>query len=556
MAAQTITECDLAVFGSGAGGLSVAVAAAAQGMRVVLFEKDSLIGGGTALAHGGLWAACNHVADAEGVSDSLDAGLEYMRFVAGHTADEKLMRAYLGSAPAALKFFDDCGVKLRIIPNFPDHYYPVAPGSTEYGRSLEPFPFSVRELGSWGEKIRDSHIDPHRASVSEFVAWGGMVNRKNRNAVLIEERERNGVRTCGAALVARLMKVLLEQGVEPQLETAISGLIVQDKKVVGARTNRGQEIHAHRGVVLATGGWEGDAQLAGWFEGLPEWRSPFPRAISGDGYRLGVEVGAATALVRDNLAVMVGVPVPPRLGSGEPEFRLVQIFECMAPHTMIVNAAGQRFSDESYFQDTVAALRQYDVWQRRHKNLPCFLIFDSQFTENFSFCGGEVGAALPSWVTQAQTLEALAGELGIDPAGAQAGVSRFNEFARGGKDLDFHRGEKKWTQAKRDKIMAGGPNPSLGPLDKAPFYGVRLFPAAFVPSGGLRTDVNGQVVDPNGEIIPGLFAIGNTAAHLEYGVGYQAGYSLTAAMTFGYRCAEMLAGCGEPARAAQIQSRN
>ena len=95
MADQAIIECDLAVFGSGAGGLSIAVAAAAKGMRVVLCEKDSLIGGGSGLAHGGLWAACNHVAAAEGVSDSLEAGLEYMRFVAGHTADEELMHAYL-----------------------------------------------------------------------------------------------------------------------------------------------------------------------------------------------------------------------------------------------------------------------------------------------------------------------------------------------------------------------------------------------------------------------------------------------------------------------------
>ena len=79
-------------------------------------------------------------------------------------------------------------MRLRIIPNFPDHYYPVAAGSTEYGRSLEPFPFSIRELGSWGE-VSDLHIDPHRASVSEFVAWGGMVNRKNCDAALIEERD-------------------------------------------------------------------------------------------------------------------------------------------------------------------------------------------------------------------------------------------------------------------------------------------------------------------------------------------------------------------------------
>jgi 3-oxosteroid 1-dehydrogenase len=540
MGDTSILECDLAVFGTGAGGLATAVAAADRGLSVVICEKDSLIGGGSALAHGGLWAACNHIAVGEGVPDTLDAGFEYMSFVAGHAADQELMSAYLDSAPAALKFFDSCGVKLRIIPNFPDHYFPVAPGSTEYGRSLEPFPFSLTELGSWGPKIRDSQIDPHRASVSEFVSWGGLVNRKNRDVALVAEREKTGVRTCGSALVGRLLKALLQRGVEPKLETAVVELLVGGRRVTGALTNRGHEIRAKHGIVLATGGWEGDARLTSQFEGLPGWHSPFPSAISGDGYRLGVGVGAATGLVRDNLAVMVGMPVPPRSGNGEPEFRLVQIFECQAPHTIIVNAEGQRFSDESYFQDTIAALRQYDVWKRHHKNLPCFMIFDSTFVENFGFCGGEVDEIPPKWVERAETLASLARKLGIDEKGIGSGVERFNTFARSGVDSDFHRGEKKWNQAKRDKIGAGGPNPSLGPLEKAPFYGVRLYPAAFVPSGGLRTNSIGQVVRASGEPVPGLFAIGNTAAHLEYGIGYQAGYSLTAAMTFGYRCVENL----------------
>lgn len=324
------------------------------------------------------------------------------------------------------------------------------------------------------------------------------------------------------------------------LETSVKELLVADGRVSGARTSSGREIRARRGVVLATGGWEGDPELARSFEGLPEWHSPFPSAVSGDGYRLATGVGAATALTRDNLAVMVGAPVPPRQGEGEPEFRLVQIFECQCPHTIIVNAQGKRFSDESYFQDTAAAIRQYDVWRREPRNLPCWLIFDSQYVENFSFCGAEIGANPPPWVERAGTLRELARKFAISEEGLIATVERFNGFAREGVDRDFHRGEKKWTQAKREMIRGGGPNRALGTLEKPPFYGVRLYPAAFVPSGGVRTNASGQVLDSQARPIPGLFAIGNIAAHLEYGVGYQAGYSLTAAMTFGYRCAEHL----------------
>lgn len=539
--ADTISDCDLAIFGSGAGGLSTAVAAREAGLDVVLCEKDVLVGGGSALAHGGLWAAANHVAAAEGIADSREAGLAYMRFVAGHAADDAMMAAYINSAPEALRFFESCGLKLRVIHGFPDHYFPMAPGSTEVGRSLEPQPISLLELGPWADKIRDSEIEPHRASVKEFLAWGGLVNRKNRDFALVAEREKTRTWTCGAALVAHLLKALLARGVEPRLGTAIEGLVVENGAVTGARITGGQTIRTRKGVVLSTGGWEGDPELARSFEGLPGWHSPFPSAVSGDGYRLAVGAGAATALIRENLAVMVGMPVPPRSGAGEAEFRLVQIFECQAPHTMIVNAKGKRFSDESYFQDTAAAIRQYDVWRREPRNLPCYMLFDSQYVEGFGFCGRDIGTIPPEWVARDASLSGLAGQLGIDGDGLAEAVERFNGFAREGVDRDFHRGEKKWTQARRDMIRGGGPNRALGTLEKPPFYGVRLYPAAFVPSGGVRTDAEGRALDPSGRPIPGLFAIGNTAAHLEYGVGYQAGYSLTAAMTFGYRCAQFFA---------------
>ena len=53
-------------------------------------------------------------------------------------------------------------------------------------------------------------------------------------------------------------------------------------------------------------------------------------------------------------------------------------------------------------------------------------------------------------------------------------------------------------------------------------------------SGGVRINRHGQAVDAHGGGIERLYAVGNTAAHLEYGIGYQAGYSLASGMTFGY----------------------
>ena len=152
---RILEQYDVIVAGTGIAGVSAALAATELGMQVAVFEKDQLIGGGTCLSYGGIWAGCNHVAKAAGIPNSREATLEYMRFVAGNSADDELMQAFVDNAPIAIEFFDHCGVAFQITHGLADHYYPVAPGSTADGRSFEPVPISTRELGEWGSKIRE-----------------------------------------------------------------------------------------------------------------------------------------------------------------------------------------------------------------------------------------------------------------------------------------------------------------------------------------------------------------------------------------------------------------
>jgi len=536
-------EYDAVVVGSGAGGLASALAAATAGMSVAVLEKDHLIGGGTALSAGGLWAGCNHLAKAAGLSDSRQAVLDYLGFVGGGEAEPAHIEAFVDHAPTALEYFERCGVKAQLVPAFPDHYYPVAPGSTEKGRTLEAQPISILDLGEWAGRIRDSRIDPHRVSVQEFVSSGGLVNRRGRDTALIAERNAKGIRTCGAALVAHFLKANLKSGTSIFASTGVDTLLHERGRVSGVRTADGKSIRARRGVVLATGSWEGDPQIARTFEGLPGMCSAMPKAVSGDAIRLASDLGAATTIIRNNLALVLGFMVPPSVPGEEPEFRHSQVRECACPHNIIVNSRGERFSDEGYFPDTSAALREYDVWRRAYRNLPAYLVFYSQFVENFAFAGNEPGVLPPAWVTRADTLGELASKLEVDVEGLEHTARRFNEFVSDGVDRDFNRGGKKWKQAKPDAIKTGSPaNRALGTIEKAPFYGVQLFPAPVVPSGGLRTNAQAQVMNARGAPIAGLYAVGNAAAHLEFGMGYQAGISLMSAMTFGYLCVQHMKG--------------
>ena len=137
---------------------------------------------------------------------------------------------------------------------------------------------------------------------------------------------------------------------------------------------------------------------------------------------------------------------------------------------------------------------------------------------------------MPRTVACADTLSKLAAMLRMDAGGLQQTVSRFNGFAASGVDEDFHRGEHQWKLASRPKQPGNG---SLGTVEKPPFYGIELQPAGG-SSAGLLTDVHARVIHQRRHPIPGLYASGNAAAATEQGIGYQAGLSLAAAMTFSY----------------------
>ena len=536
---------DVVVIGSGMAGVATALAACETGLRPLLIEKAAKLGGGTAFSMGGIWIGCNHLMLAAGYLDSRADVLAYMRFIAAEEADEERLLAYVDRGPEALKFFEDCGIRFRISRGLTDHYFGVAPGSVAEGRCLNTDFIAATDLGDWQDSILAPRDTPIEVNSEELFNWGGIANINNWPKDVLEDRRRRKIRTRGVGVITHFVKQLLARDVPIRRGTRVQRLVVENGRVGGVVTNNGR-IGAARGVMLACGAYESNPAMAQAYEALPGFRSMFPPTIDGDGMVMGAEIGAQIRTVRNNLAVFLGFDIPGKHPGEEPLFRIVGISEMFCPHTIVVNRAGKRFADETYFQDMVPSLRHYDVKMHRHTNLPCYLIFDQQYVDGFSFIDAPRGSEVPGWVARADSIEKLADKLGIDPAGLAATVARFNGFARKGVDEDFRRGEAAWCLAKKDvwkptRADETYVSPTLGTLRIPPFYGVELHPSVFA-SSGLVADARARVIDQRGRPIPGLYAAGNNAAHTEYGVGYQAGFSLGSGMTFGYLATRHMAG--------------
>ena len=162
------------------------------------------------------------------------------------------------------------------------------------------------------------------------------------------------------------------------------------------------------------------------------------------------------------------------------------------------------------------AVRNYDVNAKRWPNHPSYLIVDSRFKRQYML--GSVYHPGDEWsdaIPHADTLAALAAQLGVDPAGLDATVERWNAFCDDGVDHDFNRGSLEFARLYNgDSAYA---NPNMGPLLEPPFWGMRLTILGLgIYSMGLRIDGDARCLTRDGDPVPGLYATGNAVAYAEH----------------------------------------
>src|SRR5450631_2893699 len=138
---------DVVVIGAGAGGMTAAAVAAAEGLRVLVIEKTEFVGGTTAWSGGMVWIPVNDMMKQAGLPDSLSDAASYLASTVPETENADLRETFLARGPEAVEYLEEnTDVRLQPVKAYPD-YYPEKPGATAGGRVLEPVTFDGARLG-------------------------------------------------------------------------------------------------------------------------------------------------------------------------------------------------------------------------------------------------------------------------------------------------------------------------------------------------------------------------------------------------------------------------
>jgi 3-oxosteroid 1-dehydrogenase len=523
---------DVVVLGTGAAALTAAIRAQAEGASVGLFEKADTVGGTSAWSGGMVWIPMNpHMAEL-GIDDSRDEVLTYLHSLSHGLIDEKLAGAMIDAGPEAITWLEhNTPARFQIIKDFPD-YHPEHPGAKRGGgRSMECPLFPFTDLGEWRERVTVGPQLSGNIMMSETSLGRGAPT--GVSPAELERRQIRDERGAGQGLVGALLKGCLDRGIVPRTGMRATRLIETDGQITGVTFESADgtvDIAANRGVVIATGGFEWDAELVRAFTRGPLARSASVPTNTGDGLRMAMRVGAALGNMREAWWVpIIDVPVGDRMAGWQVNG------ERTRPHCFMVNKLGRRFTNEAANYNALgAAFHVIDVSTFDYVNHPAWMVFDRHYLTRYGLAGFKGATETPDWLIEAPTLAALAQAIDVPVDAFQATVTRWNEQAAAGEDTDFGRGTSAHDRWWGDPSLGDGPQATLGPLDTAPFYAVAVYAGTLGTKGGPQTNGDGQVLDVDGHPIAGLYAAGNAMASV-MGMTYGgAGGTLGPALVFGY----------------------
>jgi succinate dehydrogenase/fumarate reductase flavoprotein subunit len=519
-------DVDVVVLGSGGAGLTAALTAATNGASVEVYEKAATVGGTTAVSGGIVWIPA-HPRCPDGELPIEDA-MDYLRAQSLGFMDDALMETFVRSGADMLDFVEGHSeLQFEIAEGFPD-YKPELPGGRPAGgRSLNAKPFDLSRLGEWRDRITSFPADFSNVGIDAET-------RARIHASVANESGDYCV--AGTALIAGLLKGLLDVDVVPHTNARAVELIADGSGITGVRINDGGRdfrVRARRGVVLATGGFEWDAKLVEAYLRGPMRGAVSPPNNTGDGLRMAMAHGADLANMGEAWWVPI-VQLPGDTFEGHARSRSVRL-ERTRPRSIIVNRAGKRFVNEAGEYNSMAGPFHYLDPRDGYANDPAWIVFDALHLKRYGFLGIDPGEPAPDWFSPSADLAELSVKTGIDADGLARTLAAWNDNVEHESDPDFGRGSSAYDGYWGDDKATTTAGKTLGPIDTAPYYAVPVSIGAMGTKGGPRTDHDGRVLHVSGSAIPGLFAAGNAMAGATGKAYGGAGGTLGPAMVFGYR---------------------
>ncbi|SDH10269.1 Succinate dehydrogenase/fumarate reductase, flavoprotein subunit [Sinosporangium album] len=560
------SEFDVVVLGAGAAGLAAAVFAGLRGARALIVESSEYIGGTSALTAGTLWLPGAHPTDGRSADEDRRLASRYLESALGRDRPGSgplgaarpdggppgggrldatkspdggdplapLRERFLGEAAEAIALLArHTAVSFARRDRHPDYLGSVE-GAAVSGRAIEAVDFDGRLLGpdlrlvrpplrdftifgglapNRDEAQRYSVIAARPASPEALVNAVAAIPRVSRHLLDRLIHRRSSHLTLGNALIGRLLASLRRLGTarvvlnaEPvALTRGPAG--VEAVKITDGHATR--TVRVARAVISATGGFSRGARRAEVLAGLPLTWSAVVDSAKASAHSL-LEGAGAVFERQGTDAFWAPISLVPGRRGGRPEPYPHFALDRGKPGFILVDRLGRRYLNES---SPYHVLGEHMLAHGERDGEPSFLIADHRAVKRYG-----IGAVRPGgwgtrrrlrdgYLTTGRDLDELGRRLDMPPGRLRGTVHRFNTFAGRGDDPDFGRGGDPYQRGLGDARHR--PNPSLGAVERPPFYAVRVYPGDIGSASGFVTDENAQALDAEGRPIGGLYVLGS-----------------------------------------------
>ena len=462
-AEDSTVDADVVVVGAGGAGMTAAITAAAEGKSVVILESQSMVGGNSVRATGGMNAGKTVYQDENEFGES--AGVE------------KTLKT------AAEKYADNETIT-ALAKTVSEQWAAYQANPTGYFDSVE-----LMELDTMigGKGINDPELvetlcansadaidwlDEHGITLHNVSSFGGASVKRIHRPVNAEGK----TVSVGSYMIPLLEENCEKAGVKMMLDTTATEILTDaNGAAVGVKATgaSGETVTVNaKAVVLASGGFGANLDMVVKYKPeLKGFMTTNAPGIQGQGIEMAEAIGAATV-------DMDQIQIHPTV---EANTAALITEGLRGDGAILINEEGQRFIDEVGTRDVVSAA---EIAQTGSYS---WLVVDQAMVDASSVIQGYIKKG---YTVTGATYEELGKAMGVDAAAFAETMEKWNGYVEAKNDPDF------------------GRTSFANPLNTAPYYAVKVTAGVHHTMGGLKINANTEVLNEKGEVIPGLFAAG------------------------------------------------